>query len=98
MVRYTITISAAAERDIRTAYCWYDAKKEELGQNFKAQLTNAIDRLEQSPLHFQIRYANIRICFLKRFPFGIHYQVSDQAVLILGVYHTHQDSSGWRLP
>ena len=94
---YHITISAAAERDIRAAYCWYDAKRETLGQDFKANLTSAIDRLHQTPLHYQIRYANIRICFLKRFPFGIHYQVVDQAILIVGVYHASQDSSQWRL-
>lgn len=92
---YQIIISEAAEQDIREAFEWYELQKDDLGNAFKEQVEKALVSLKTNPLKHQIRYKSIRIYFLKKFPYGIHFNVKENQVLILAIFHTALNPKKW---
>ena len=95
---YTLEITEAAQEDIREAFLYYESQKEDLGTRFEAHITQAIEQIQQNPLHVQIRYGSTRVLFLKKFPYGIHYQVYQEkiSILIIAVFHTARDPRKWK--
>jgi len=95
-MEYTIDISEAAEDDIRNAFLWYEDKKDGLGVDFQIHMEQAVKSIKDSPLKTQIRYENIRVFFLKKFPYGIHFKVSDKSILIVGVFASKDNPEKWK--
>lgn len=94
---YFVEISEAAEDDIEEAFLWYEDQKNNLGYSFEDHVNKAVDSIQNNPLKTQIRYSNTRVFFLKKFPFGIHFQVNEQEkfILIVAVFHTSRDPEKW---
>lgn len=99
---YSISIAEAAENDIREAFLWYEDQKDNLGSTFKNHVNKAIDSIQSNPLKTQVRYGNTRVFFLKKFPFGIHFQINamstdkqERHILIVAVFHSSQDPKKW---
>lgn len=92
---YELSISEAAENDISEAFLWYEMQKENLGFEFEKYLVKTIDHIQQKPDLIQIRYNKIRVAFLNKFPYGIHFVISNNQVLIVAVFHTSRDPEKW---
>ncbi len=92
---YSIIIAQAAEEDLRQAYFWYEEQKERLGSLFEKQIVKAFESIEHNPLKTQIRYDDVRVFFLKKFPFGIHFRVCGAEILVIAVFHTSQSPEAW---
>lgn len=95
---YSISIAEVAENDIRQAFLWYEAQKDNLGSLFQSHITEAINSIRSNPLKTQIRYNRTRIFFLEKFPFGIHFRADEiqNTILIIAVFHTSRDSQNWK--
>jgi plasmid stabilization system protein ParE len=93
---YSLAIAEAAEDDIRQAYLWYEEQKENLGSTFEKYIFKAVDSIRDNPLKIQVRYADTRVFFLKKFPFGIHFNVAGNDILIVAVFHTSLDPGFWK--
>jgi plasmid stabilization system protein ParE len=93
---YKITIADAAEQDVRDAFLWNEEQKEDLGSSFEKHFSKAVDSIQDNPLKFQIRYNNTRVFFLKKFPYGIHFNVNNKNILIIAVFHTSQNPTNWK--
>lgn len=95
---YFISIAEAAESDIREAFLWYEDQQDKLGNIFKDHISKAVEKIQENPFTVQVRYGNTRVFFLKRFPYGIHFQVNEEerSILIAAVFHTSRDSKKWR--
>jgi plasmid stabilization system protein ParE len=93
---YSISIAEAAENDIREAFLWYENQKETLGSTFEEYVKKAVSSIQNNPLKTQVRYSNTRVFFLKKFPFGIHFQVQENHILIVAVFHTSKDPEKWK--
>ena len=92
---YNIIIASVAELDIQAAHKDYNKKLEGLGDEFENEINQSIHYIEQEAQTIQVRYDNIRICFLKRFPFGIHFQMTENNVLIVGIYAMKDNPNKW---
>jgi len=92
---YSISIAETAEDDIRQAYLWYEEQKQSLGDTFEKYISKAVDSIQNKPLKNQIRYQGTRVFFLKKFPYGIHFNVSGKHILIVAVFHTSLDPEKW---
>ena len=68
-----IEISEDARLDAMEAILWYEMKKSGLGLAFQHALEKALELISDNPLHYQVRYTEIRVCFLERFPYGVHF-------------------------
>jgi plasmid stabilization system protein ParE len=92
---YSVDISQAAEGDIRNAFLWYEEQKAGLGFDFELHISKAIGSIQSNPLKTQIRYADIRVFFLKKFPYGIHFKVNGSTILIVAVFAAKDDPGKW---
>ncbi len=88
MMKYEIVISDEAKSDIKEAVDYYSQIDNKLPKRCIADIVAAIDKLKQNPLHYQVRYKNIRIIFTTTFPYGIHYILDENIIFILRVFHT----------
>ena len=67
-MQYVLTIADLAERDLGDAYRWYEEIEESLGRRFQIQVEKSIENIVENPNQFQVRYKDIRICFIDIFP------------------------------
>ncbi|KAB1063488.1 type II toxin-antitoxin system RelE/ParE family toxin [Salibacter halophilus] len=88
---YHVAIAEEAEADIREAFLWYEDQKNELGDLFQDYIFKAVKSVRINPLKYQVRYDDVRICFLKKFPYGVHFTVTEDEILIIAVFHTSLD-------
>jgi plasmid stabilization system protein ParE len=95
MTEYSIVVSEAALGDILDAQEWYDDKREGLSVDFEFCLEGGYEDILNNPLGFQIKYKNIRVKYIYRFPYGIHYFVENNRIYVLGVFHTSKNPKKW---
>jgi len=94
-MKYALYISEAAELDIRDAFLWYTNHSDQLGHAFEEQIKLTLRHIQKNPLKVQIRYYQIRVAFLKKFPFGIHFNVTENIILVVAVFHTSANPRKW---
>lgn len=89
-MKYTISLQTEAKKDIQDAIDWYESKQFNLGTTYFKELVQNSDI-------FQIRYKEIRIAFLRKFPFGVHFKIDSlrRTIIILAVLHTSQNPQIW---
>jgi len=84
---YRVLFSEEAFQDLKQAYNWYFDISNKLSDRFMSYFEESISSISENPFQFQIKYRNVRSCFVSRFPFGIHYIVESQNVIVIGVFH-----------
>ena len=94
-MNYTLSITEAAEDDIRLAFLWYQEQRSQLGTAFERSVSKAVSSIQDNPLKHQIRYGVTRVFFLSKFPYGIHFNVHEKDILIVAVFHTSQNPEKW---
>jgi len=95
-MNYFLTISEAAEDDIREAFLWYEEQLPNLGTRFEEHISSAMLKILENPLKFQVRHDRVHICFLKKFPYGIHFVLNEDEILIVSVFHTSRNPKRWK--
>lgn len=93
---YSLSISEAAELDIRDAFLWYEDQKDNLGLTFEKYFSKTIQNIQKNPLKIQIRYNQTRVAFLKKFPYGVHFNIIENEIIIVAVFHTSQSPKQWK--
>jgi plasmid stabilization system protein ParE len=90
---FSLIIRSRANNDIQLAVRYYSKISPSLGERLKLDLLAQLEYIQNNPLLFQVRYKEVRMCFLKWFPFGIHYRVLNFKIEILAVIHTHKEEN-----
>lgn len=62
---------------------------------FLNELDECINIIKKLPEGYQRRFGDIRIAFLKKFPFGVFYKIYDSRIAIIAVLHTRKDTEKW---
>lgn len=92
---FRLLISEDARLDLLEAILWYEDIQAGLGFDFEQSLTAAFTTINNNPLAFEQRYKQIRIYFLDRFPYGIHYLVEGTTIYIIAIFHTSRKPTNW---
>ena len=53
--------------------------------------------IQEDPLKYQIRYNDIRVKLLRKFPYLIHFSVDNDLIFIKAIFHTSRDHSNWKI-
>lgn len=90
-------VSHSVKQNLQQASFWYNSKQKNLGKTFLHDVKTTVNYICQDPLLFQIRYDTIRIAFLEKFPYGIHYEYFSDSnqVNIYAVFHTSKNPETW---
>ncbi|MCP4661932.1 MAG: type II toxin-antitoxin system RelE/ParE family toxin [bacterium] len=85
-----------AREELKGAIGLYNQRRGGLGDEFLAEVENAIARILRQPLAWTRMSENARCCRTKRFPYGLIYQVRDHEILIVAVMHLRRRPGYWR--
>lgn len=87
--------------DIQKAVDFYaeQTQSHELGQRFVNNAEDALSKLKQSALHYQVRYDDIRLLPIPSFPYRAHYRVDEEnnTVFVEAIFHTKENPEEWRV-
>ncbi|TRW25116.1 hypothetical protein FMM05_07340 [Flavobacterium zepuense] len=92
---YSIKIRKRALIEIEQSAEWFKQKKLGLEIEFLRDLDATITLVQKNPENFQVRYKDVRVKFLKKFEFGIHYILDNSTIHILSVFHTSRSPEDW---
>jgi len=85
---YELVFRVEAEKDLEDIQDYYNKILPAITDNFFMEFFETMDFIEGEPELFQIRYREIRIAPLNRFPYGIHYKQSGEKIIVYRVLHT----------
>ena len=81
--------------DLEDIVLWYEEQRKGLSFDFELCMEAGIAEILRSPDSFQNKYRNVKIRFISRFPFGIHYLIKNDQITIVGVFHTSREPKNW---
>jgi plasmid stabilization system protein ParE len=90
-----IRLLAPATAELERAIVYYNAQSEGLGYEFAAEVRKTLERIIEHPLAWNPLSSRTRRCRTNRFPYGIVYQVREDAILIVAVMHLQQRPRSW---
>lgn len=87
---YHLVFTLQADQDLNKIKVWYDNINTALTQDLFLELSDEFKIFKKSPLIYQTRYKQIRVAFLKRFEYGIHYLIEENQLIVLRILHNKQ--------
>lgn len=94
-MRYSLLISQAAYEDIKAASEWYEDQRVGLSLDFELCLEGGYEDIRNNPTAYQIKFKNVRVKYINRFPYGIHYFIDNDVIYVLAVLHTSKSPKVW---
>jgi plasmid stabilization system protein ParE len=84
-----------ADKEFYEAIAWYMTQKIGLETEFMRCVDEAISRIQHNPFMFPIALRNTRKAMIKRFPYIIYYEVSNNEIMVLAIFHTKRSPNHW---
>lgn len=81
--------------DVEDIVIWYEEQRIGLSYDFELCLEAGLDEISRNPNAFQKKYKNVKIRFISRFPYGIHYRFEKDEIIVIGVFHTSRSPKNW---
>lgn len=91
-----LIIASEAERDIDGAYAWYEGRRAGLGEEFMSCVDACIQAITRTPQMHAVYYETYRRGLVRRFPYVVFYEYTEDTVTVYGVFHTSVDPKKWR--
>jgi len=91
-----VVFRRAARDDVREIHRWYRAQRPGLGAEFLRSPEVCIAQIERTPELYPVVDEETRRGRLRRFPYVVYYEVRDDEVLVLAVWHHRKNPRGWR--
>jgi len=85
-----------AEEELVAARDWYEMQLAGLGDDFVAEVYEAIGRIAEYPQAGAVVYRAVRRQLVHRYPHVILYISGVDRVVVLAVYHGRRSPDGWR--
>ena len=85
-----------ADIELHEAVEQYAQQKLGLDTEFMPCVDETISRIKRNPEMFPIALRNARKAMVKRFPYTIYYEIGDEEIMILAVFHAKRDPKHWK--
>jgi plasmid stabilization system protein ParE len=92
---YRLVLLAEAESELSEAARWYEDQERGLGHEFLRAFRAATAPLRRNPFLYQIIEGEARRVLLRRFPYGVIYEVHGSDVVLLACFHSARDPQEW---
>lgn len=94
-MNYHIKFTSFSIDDLQQIVTYYDDINKLITDKFLKEFNSELDRIESNPFLFQTRYNDVRICFLKIFPIGIHFIVEFDKIILIGIFNVNTSPKKW---
>ncbi|HEX6985036.1 MAG TPA: type II toxin-antitoxin system RelE/ParE family toxin [Planctomycetaceae bacterium] len=85
-----------ADEDVVSAYVWYERQRAGLGEEFLSCVEARVASILRNPDQFELLHEGFRRALVRRFPYGILFEASDERVTVYAVLHCSRDDRPWR--
>lgn len=95
-MRFKLEVRPEAFADVAEAFSYYESQRAGLGDEFEAELHQAMQLLGELARAGPVVYRRLRRVLMQRFPFAVYYRVSGETVEVRGVIHSSRDPRTWK--
>lgn len=88
--------SGEATAEFYDAERWYADISVHLAERFVQAVENTIRLIAEFPMRFPVVHRGRRRAGVRRFPYGLIYQVEDGRVLLVACFHGRRDPRRWQ--
>jgi hypothetical protein len=85
-----------ARIELDDAIEYYNYEVPGLGDAFLTEVLNALDRIGKYPEAWQPSSKRTRRCQIRRFPYGIMYQIRKDEILVVAIANLHRKPDYWK--
>lgn len=93
---HRVRLRPEAEEDIEQAASWYQRQREGLAYEFIDAVEAALNAIKEKPEAYPKVYKTARRALIQKFPFGIHYLIEQDQVVVFAVMHASRDPKRWK--
>jgi len=91
-----IRLLEIAKNELDEAVTYYNSEQAGLGADFLVEFINSLGRIKAYPQAWHPFTKNTRRCQLRRFPYGIVYQLLETEILVVALSHLHREPDYWQ--
>ncbi len=93
--QYKLELSNEAEADFESSYNYYASVSETVADNFFKQTNESFEQILKNPEIYPKIYKNIRRYVLKKFPFVVYFQIENEIIKVIALFHTSRNPEIW---
>lgn len=93
---YRLIIRPEAEAEVAEAAHWYESHERGLGREFLRAFRAGTSVLRRNPFQYKPVVEQARRALLRRFPYGVFYEVHGNDVVVLACLHEARDPAIWQ--
>ena len=86
-MNYSIRFQENSLDDFNKGITYYEAISETLSDRFFNEFWISVEKLKENTKVYQKRYLNVRIILIQKFPFTIHFLISEDVIYVQRVLH-----------
>lgn len=91
-----IRFTPDADAELVEARQWYAHQRADLDLEFMEHIDDALLRVVRNPNLYPIVYRTLRRVVVRRFPFAIFYEVTEDEIQVIAVFHSRRDPESWK--
>jgi len=92
----TVRFNPEAKAEFLESVAYYEGQSPGLGNTFRTAVDEAITQIATLPFLWAILSGRVRRCLVRRFPYGILYNVQTDCVYIVAVMNLHRHPDYWK--
>lgn len=92
----TLRFHPMVAADLTDATGWYDAISSELGNRFRESVNARLDVIASRAESFGLVDEHLRVTRLHGFPYFVVFEMLEQHVEVIGLFHSASDPEKWR--
>ncbi len=85
-----------AQFELDEAIVYYNSESDRLGNEFLLEVLNTVERIRHFPKAWHPFSDNTRRCQVRRFPYGVVYQILGAEILVVAIANLHRKPDYWQ--
>ena len=91
-----VRFTTSAKSEYLAAVAFYNESSPGLGFEFADAMRRSIEQILRNPDAWQSLSKNTRRYLIRRFPYGVIYQVRKDQIVVIGVMHLKRHPQAWQ--
>ena len=91
-----IRFTPEADAELAESRQWYARQRENLDTDFMQKIDEALSIIVSNPQSYPTVYRTLRRAVVRRFPFAVFYEVIDDELRVVAVFHSRRDPDIWK--
>ena len=92
----SLVLAPEAESDVSEAYGWYEDRRRGLVDEFLSCVDACLSGILRQAKPHAIVLAEYRRAMIRRFPYAVFYESTDDSVIVYAILHSSRDPEKWR--